>query len=394
LSLIKIRRFKNKGLAVASFSLCLAVLISIAGCSAGEVIPEEETIIEETIIEENIETEPLEEEVEETEKPEEETETPESSVSISDLEIKGDINMLSGLEISDSIKNERPIAVMVENSPDSRPQSGLIKADIVFEVVDEYGITRYVAIFSTNEAEIIGPARSARIYYAEIARSFDPIYVFWGTYSDAYPVIKSMDMDVLDANSDRYVPYTDAGWRDTSRSNITEHTAFIDIKGIKEDAESYGYSLNGGQSPMRFKLDAVDSERGSITDISVNFSHAEYMVDFSFNPEENKYYKYLAGSPHIDFESGQQISVNNIVVLITNIDGPIDDAGHMVVRTTGTHDAGKAYYFMDGNIVQGTWGRNSISSPFEFKDNEDNDVLFNRGSTWVCMIQNPDRLSY
>jgi len=49
LSLIKLKRFKNKGLAVASFSLCLAVLISIAGCSAGEVIPEEETIIEENI---------------------------------------------------------------------------------------------------------------------------------------------------------------------------------------------------------------------------------------------------------------------------------------------------------------------------------------------------------
>jgi hypothetical protein len=389
LSLIKIRRFKNTGLLTALFFICLAILISTCGCGVDEPIPEEETIIEE-----DAETGSIEKDIEDAEEPEEETETPENTGNISDLEIKGDINMLSGLELSDSVKNDRPVAVMVENSPDSRPQSGLIKADIVFEVVDEYGITRYVAIFSTNEAEVIGPVRSARIYYAEIARSFDPIYVFWGTYSDAYPVIKSMDMDVLDANSDKYVPYTDAGWRDTSRSNITEHTAFIDIKGINEDAQGYGYSLNSGQSPMRFKLDAVDSKRGGITDIAVNFSHDDYMVDFSYNHEENRYYKYLAGSPHIDFESGQQISVNNIVVLITNIDGPVDEAGHMVVRTTGTHDAGKAYYFMDGNIIQGTWGRNSISSPFEFKDDNGKDILFNRGSTWVCLIQSSDRLGY
>jgi len=382
----KIGRFKNIVLLTAVFFLCLTILFVTGGCRTDEAIPEEETTIKEDRETEDIEEadEPAESEMEETG----ETEV------ISDLEIKGDINMLSGKGLSDSVKNGRPIAVMVENSPDSRPQSGLIKADIVFEVVDEYGVTRYVAVFSSNEAEIIGPARSARIYYGEIARSFDPVYVFWGTYSDAYPVIKSMDMDVLDANSDVYVPYTDAGWRDPGRSNVLEHTAFIDIKGIKEDAAEYGYSLTGGQSPLRFKLDAVASQRGGIGDISVDFSHNEYMVDFSYNLEENKYYKYLAGSPHIDFESGQQISVNNIIVLITNIDGPIDEANHMVVRTTGTHDAGKAYYFMDGNIIKGTWGRSSIYKPFEFKDDDGKNILFNTGSTWVCMIQSPDRLSY
>ena len=129
----------------------------------------------------------------------------------------------------------------------------------------------------------MGPVRSARIYYAEIARSFDPIYSFWGTYPDAYPVIKNLDMDVLDANSDAYVPYTDSGWRDKSRSNITEHTAFMSTLGIKEDAAAFGYSLEGGQSPMKFKLDAVDSERGSIADITVDFSQDNYKADFAYD---------------------------------------------------------------------------------------------------------------
>ena len=74
--------------------------------------------------------------------------------------------------------NTRPIAIMVENSFAARPQSGLYLADVVFEVVDEYGITRFVAVYASQDAGIVGPVRSSRMYYADIAKSFDPVYWF------------------------------------------------------------------------------------------------------------------------------------------------------------------------------------------------------------------------
>src|SRR4030042_4076086 len=115
----------------------------------------------------------------------------------------------------------RPIAVMVENSFAARPQSGLNLADVVFEVVDEYGITRFVAIYNSNDAPVVGPVRSSRPYYAEIARGFDPIYAFFGTYPECYKVIEDMGMYVLSAMSDSsgnssitgQAPY----WRDWHR---------------------------------------------------------------------------------------------------------------------------------------------------------------------------------
>ena len=372
------------------FSFVLTFSLSGCGPAASpeeEVTQEESTQIEE-ITEESDDT-PEETSGEVTE------ETEESESSVANMEITGNINMLSGEELSDDVLNSRPIAVMIENHPASRPHSGLINADIVFEVVDEGGVTRYVAVFSSNEAEIMGPVRSARIYYAEIAWSFDPIYTFWGTYNDLYPVIKKMDMDVLDANGNNYdVPYTASGWRDYSRSSITEHTAFMSTMGIKEDARKFGYSLEGGQSPMNFKFDAAESERGNISDIVVDFSQNTWRVDFKYDPILNKYLKSLAGEPHIDFESKKQLSVNNVIVLMTDIDGPIDQFGHMAVRTTGSHELGEAYYFMDGNVIEGTWGRTNAFDPFEFKDNNGNKILFNRGSTWVCMIPGIDRLMY
>jgi hypothetical protein len=309
-------------------------------------------------------------------------------------EITGNINIFSGLEITDSVKDDRPIAIMVENTTDARPQSGLIYADIVFEVVDEYGITRYVAVFSSYEAETIGPVRSARIYYAEIARSLDPLYAFWGTYPECYDVIRNLDIDVLDGNSE-VIAYADSGWRDYTRSDITEHTAFMSTVALKEDALDYSYSLEGGQSPLRFKEDASDSDRGGdVSDITINFSSETFKAYFEYDGENNNYLKYVGGSPHTDYETGSQIKVNNIIVMITDIEGPIDQYGHMVVRTTGTSDNSKAFFFMDGNVIEGTWERSSAFDPFTYRDENGDTILFNRGSTWVALIQDTDMLTY
>ena len=359
--------------------MTLLSLLFFAGCTRGEATEEQPVISEQEDEEEITEEEPAEDEDEDK---------------ITGMEITGNINLLSGLEISDTVKNSRPLAIMVENSPDSRPQSGLIYADIVYEVVDEGGVTRYVVVYSSHEAEIIGPVRSARIYYAEIARGFDPIYTFWGTYPEGYDAIKTMDMDLLDGNSDAYVPYTSSGWRDTSRSNITEHTAFMSTVKLREDASKFEYSLEGGQSPLRFKIDAVDSDRGGISDIVINFSHDTYRADFEYDRANNNYLKSVAGSPHKDYETGRQLAVNNVIVMITDIEGPIDAAGHMVVRTTGTSDTGKAFFFLDGNVIEGTWERATIFDPFKYKDSEGNLMLFNRGSTWVALIQDTSRLEY
>jgi len=387
-----------KIISVITLVMTFAFLMTLGlqGCKSNNVITDDTESIESSQDNKDSDlTETIDENSSETSiKPVQETpqQTAESTAE-ADI-ITDNINMLSGLELSDKVQNYRPIAIMVQNNPKARPHSGLIFADIVFELVAEGGVTRFVTLFSSYDADIIGSVRSARIYFAEIARSFDPIYTFWGTYPQCYEAIKNMDMDVLDANSTAYVNYTSAGWRDRSRSDALEHTAFIDTYGIKEDAAKFGYSLEGGQSPMAFKIDAPEPERGDITDIVVNFSSKSYLAGFTYDKNTNKYLKSLAGQPHVDYETGNQISLNNVVVLLTDIEGPIDSSGHMAVRSTGTHDEDEAYYFMDGKVIEGTWARNSIFDSFEFKDTDGNQILFNRGTTWVCVIQSIERLSY
>lgn len=365
------------------FILTISIIFtfSVYGCSKQEAV-------EQTPQEEQPADEPAE-----PEKPVEEQQQEENSGGLLQKIITGNINILSGLQISEQVEDSRPIAVMIENSPDARPQTGLDLADVIVEIVDEGGVTRYVAIYSSYDTEILGPVRSARQYYGEVACGFDPIYAFWGTYPEGYKIIENMGMDVLsvlgDQSGNSSITAQASHWRDEGRA--APHNGYMSTLQLKEDAQRLGYALEGGQSPFMFKLDASDSEKGSVDQVTVDFSYEQYKAGYQYERENNFYLKSVGGSPQIDRESGEQLIANNIVVLITDIANSGDAAGHMIVRTT---NGGKAFYFMDGQVIEGTWDRQSISEPFEFKDSDGNDILFNRGTTWISMVESIDRVIY
>jgi hypothetical protein len=373
-----------KTLVIGLIVFVLASAMSFAGC---KIQPTTQTPDETTAENETSVTSAAEETTQET------------AEKFSGKQITGNINIFSGLEISDKVLNSRPIAVMIENTPDARPQSGLINADMVFEVVDEYGITRFVAVFSSYDSDLIGPVRSARQYYAELARSLDPIYVFWGTYPDGYKIVENLGLDYLSplgdetGNSSITANFIDNNGIDSKRdsSRVAPHNAYMFTPRIKELAKKAGYSLEGGQSPLKFKLDAVESERGNISDVTVDFSIPQYKAEFKYDSKNNNYLKSVTGSPSMDRESGNQIIVNNLIVMVTDIKNSGDSAGHMIVRTT---QEGPAYYFLDGKVIEGKWMRDSALDPLKFKDKDGNTVLFNRGKTWIALVSGVDRLSY
>ncbi len=286
--------------------------------------------------------------------------------------------------------NVRPIAIMVENSFAARPQSGLYLADVVFEVVDEYGITRFVAVYASRDAGIVGPVRSSRMYYADIAKSFDPVYGFFGTYPQCYAYIQSLGMYNMSAMTDNsglsnivgLLPY----WRDKARSKAIEHTALTSTIKIKEKAAAVGYPMDGGGIPFNYKAD--EGSRGDVNNVYIDFGTPAYSpkgfnVNFKYDKASNSYLRYQGGKAHVDHETGAIISVKNVVALITDVEGPIDKYKHMAVRTTGS---GQAYYFIDGTAVEGTWERGSLAEPFSFFNGDGDEIALNLGNTWVSMV--------
>lgn len=89
------------------------------------------------------------------------------------------ITPFTGEATTENITN-RPVAVMVSNQTQARPQTGLSKADIVFEMLTEGNVTRFMAIYQSQDPDVVGPVRSAREYFFDLANDYGALYTYHG----------------------------------------------------------------------------------------------------------------------------------------------------------------------------------------------------------------------
>ncbi len=104
---------------------------------------------------------------------------------------------LTGLPVDHGI-NHRVIAVMVNNHSKARPQSGLNQADMVYEILAEGMITRFLAVYHSQEPEIVGPIRSIRPYYLDIMKGLDALIVHAGASDEADAMLKKGSLPDVD----------------------------------------------------------------------------------------------------------------------------------------------------------------------------------------------------
>jgi hypothetical protein len=292
---------------------------------------------------------------------------------------------LTGVEVTSQDLANRPVTgVMIENSPDARPQSALDQAGIVFEAIAEGGITRFLALFQEDQPNYIGPVRSARPYYVEWAKTFDAGYAHVGGSPDALALIKTLGVKDLDqfANGNSYT-------RVTSRD--APHNVYTDF--IKLDAlnTSKGYT-SSKFTPWERKADVKQTPTASIIDLSV--SGPAYSPRFTYDATTNSYLRLQEGEPHYvlakDLTTKKQINPKTVIVLVTNY-GLDNDGYHSSYKTTGS---GNMYVFQDGIVSIGKWSKADTKTQFVFTDKNGLSMKLNRGQTWVTLVSSDSAVSY
>ncbi len=291
--------------------------------------------------------------------------------------------VLDGVMTDQESANRHPLGIIIENHPDARPQSGLDKASIVYEAIAEGGITRFLAIYGTYQAEKIGPVRSARTYYIDWAHGYNAFFAHVGGNMDA---LEKIPRDkILDLDQFRYgSPY----WREKDGKVASEHTMFTSTVKLQEQASTNKYSTANNFNVVKFKDEPEGDEKASAPEkqkVSIVFSSAQFNVDFEYNKATNSYKRSLAGNPHVDKISKNQINPKNIIVMtvkrkstITKINEPGYD-----MTTIGT---GNARIFLDGKEIKGTWKKPTVADRELFYDESGNEIVFNRGQFWICVI--------
>jgi len=287
---------------------------------------------------------------------------------------------LSGLPVKPSINDNPVIGVMIENSGDARPQSGLYDASVVFEAIAEGGITRFLALYQDTQPENIGPIRSARPYYAQWVLGFDASYAHVGGSPAALRDIKNWQVRDLDqfANGNSYKRVN---------SRPAPHNVYSSYQSLSELADSKGYGTSSYTSLQR--KSSSPAKTPNAKSISFTISGSLYNSIFEYDSKTNSYKREQAGTPHLD-ANGKQINPKVVVALI--IPYSIEpDRIHSAYDTLGT---GQAYIFQDGKVSIGAWSKESNQDQFTFEDDSGNPIKLNAGKTWFTALANNTQVKY
>ncbi len=274
----------------------------------------------------------------------------------------------------DSTQIRRPFAVVVENHVDSRPQSGLSQADIVYEALAEGGITRFLAVFQTEDVKMIGPVRSARTYFNDWAQELHAIYAHVGGNSDALYYIKKGIPGVSDADQ-----FFNGQYFERIKPRYPPHNTYTSTKQLLDLAAEHKFSLDPEFDGYLFK----DEQAGSTAQkITIGFSEKQYEVQWVYDPATNLYKRYIAGKKAVDAGNDKDITAKNVIVQrVAN--WPVETDTPFSI-SMGTRDGGKAEIFLDGKDIQATW--KLVNGRTKFFDNSGQELHLNRGAIWLEIV--------
>lgn len=281
---------------------------------------------------------------------------------------------LTGVETDEATSKRHVTAIMIENSPDARPQSGLKDAGVIFEAVAEGGITRFIALYQEGRPGLIGPVRSVRPYYVEWAAGFDPAVAHIGGSARALSMIRSgsygVDMDqFFNAGSfwrasDRYAPHN-------VYTNFDRMDALASAKGKTASAFTFAE-----------RVDEKKAKAATASHININVSSGVFDVNYDYDAASNSYIRKHGAVPHTDREGGQ-LQPKVVVALRVQMSHAFEDGNREQITTTGT---GQGFIFQNGTVQEVTWSKTDAKSALNFTGADGKPVPLVRGQTWITAL--------
>lgn len=275
----------------------------------------------------------------------------------------------------------RPIIVMIENAPAARPQAGLTEASIVYEYLVEGGITRFAALFYEKIPKIIGPVRSTRPYFIELALEYDALLLHAGASPEGFAQLMASGVEHLDE-----ITHSDFYWRSSTRRS--PHNLYT---GREKIADYLGTVENGELPEAHFPFQRVNfvnqTNIKNAKEIKIYY-WGGYTVKYKYDQNTGSYWRFIDDLPHL-LEGGKKIFAHNILVQYVDTK-VIDDAGRLSMQIEGSN---QAVLIKDGCVYQGSWVRGADDIT-RFLDNNDQEWSINPGQTWIQVVPISTKIEY
>lgn len=312
-----------------------------------------------------------------------------ASNEVTEIEEEYIMNPLNGTEVEQSmvLSDRNVVAVIIENSLEARPQSGINEADVIYETLVEGGITRFMGVYWSKDVEKIMPVRSSRKYFVELLGDYkDPVFMHIGAAeggSNTNAVLASNIYKVRDLQ-------TISSYKRDQQCELTvaqEHCAYTNMEILQQEAKAKAWSstVNTIEKYEYLAKDTILEGGDSLEQIDILFTGAvsDYSSSWKYNSVTNEYEKYDSfGEPFVD-ANGKQVTTTTLILQGIESYPSGDNKGRIVQNVIGS---GRAQILQDGKIYNATWEKDSYYSRTKFFDQNDAEFKFRKGRMWINLI--------
>ena len=243
--------------------------------------------------------------------------------------------------------SRRAIAVVVNNHPKARPQSGLDEADLIYEVLAEGDVTRFIAIYQSEQPEKVGPVRSAREYFIDLALGYDSFFVAHGYSPEAKAMLERGEIDNINGMQYDGTLFKRASFRKAP------HNSYITYENMLKGAEKKGSEMDKApESAVFLSEEESDQLEGAAAEgFMVSYGPASFNSIYEYVPEKGKYHRFTGSEETVDLDTNEPVLIDNI--LVVQMDHRIvDSAGR---REIDIKSGGKGYLFQKGKVNEIEW---------------------------------------
>lgn len=290
-------------------------------------------------------------------------------------------NPLTGLLVDDpTVLQRRPVHVRVGNDPGARPQVGLNEADLVYEEVVEWWVTRFTAVYLSRAPEMVAPIRSARLINTQLTQQFDAALVNSGGSDGVRWELSQLPI----VNLDEYFwpqPYfyrENQGWQTRLAVNLVDAHQLMEREGMSTVVPLRGFVFS--DEPMGGDPAQV---------IAIPYPKRTSLTEWRYDPDSGRYLRWVSAEPLVDFATSQHISAANVIIyyadhLPTEI---VEDSNGATSIRIIVNGEGRARVCRDGVIIEGLWRTNGTQTP-EFVFPNGQPIPLKRGNSWIEVIPN------
>ncbi len=273
------------------------------------------------------------------------------------------------------------VAVKIENTNQARPQSGLQAADVVWETIVEFQVSRLVAVFHSQLPEEIGPVRSVRPMDIPIASPLRGLFVYSGGQPGILQLVSNSVMQPISHDAGAPGLYR-------IRSRSAPHNVYASLTTILGQADGNHAAPPGEQFAfaLRPELASAVVAGTPATTLSFRLSSASTPT-WTYDATRGQWLRAEGSTPFMDAVTGAQVGATNVVSIVAgHPDSGFDAQNSAPVPTYELVGEGEAVVATAGKTIPAIWRKTADDAPLQLFDAAGAPITLAPGNTWVELV--------